>query len=148
VTLRTDLTQAQMAAARTAELREANEKLGVQSLEVLDFPDGGVMDLASLRRKLFHIVRQYRPQRVVAMDPWAPYEVHPDHINVGRMAAEAAAFACFPLLYPEQITDEVRAHQVDELWLMGLLGKKPNMFVNIEDHLEAKVDALMEFEST
>lgn len=147
-TLRLDQTAAELAAARTQELEKAHRISGIQSLEILPFPDGGVMDLSSLRRELFRCVRQYQPDRVMTMDPWARYEVHPDHIQVGRMAAEAAAFACFPLLYPEQLTARIRPHNASELWFMGLLGQPPNTFVNIERQLEKKVDALLQFEST
>ncbi|GAG97616.1 unnamed protein product, partial [marine sediment metagenome] len=86
--------------------------------------------------------------RVVTFDPWVSYEVHPDHVIVGRMAAEAAAFAAFPLLYPEQRKKGVEPYACSEVWFMGLLGHKPNYFVDITSTLEKKIEAALKFEAT
>ena len=147
-TLRLDETADQLAGKRAAELHAANRILGIPSTEVLDFPDGGRLDFQSLREALIAAVRRHQPDRVVTMDPWARYEVHPDHITVGRAASEAAAFACFPLLHPEHLEAGLAPHHAAELWCMGLLGDRPNTFVSIEAHLEQKTAALLEFEAS
>lgn len=147
-TLRDDETGAQVAAIREAEMRAAHEILGIASTEVLGYPDGGLLDAAKLRRELVGCVRKHRPDRVLTVDPWVPYEVHPDHTTVGRMAAEAAAFAAFPLLYPEQLTRELRPHAVPEVWFMGPLANAANCYVNIASTLDTKIDAMLKFEAT
>jgi LmbE family N-acetylglucosaminyl deacetylase len=147
-TMRIDQTQEQIAEIRTAELMAANRILGIQQTEVLGFPDGGLMDAAELRRTLIHCVRRYRPDRVMTLDPWTAYEVHPDHVLVGRMAAEAAAFAAFPLLHPEQISEDVQPQPVSEVWFMGILGHEPNYFVDISTTMDQKVEAMLKFEAT
>ncbi|MFX1592696.1 MAG: hypothetical protein ACFFCL_08385, partial [Promethearchaeota archaeon] len=86
--------------------------------------------------------------RVVTFDPWVNYEIHPDHVVVGRMAAEAAAFAAFPLLYPEQQKEGLEPYSCTEVWFMGLLGHQPNYFVDISSTLEKKVKAALKFEAT
>lgn len=147
-TLRLDQTARKLGLARTAELHAANQSLGIETTEVLDFPDGGILDFHALREALVRCVRTHQPDRVVTMDPWARYEVHSDHVDVGKAASEAAAFACFPLLYPDQLREGLAPHHASELWYMGLLGDRPNTYVNIERHLARKVEALLAFEAT
>ena len=147
-TLRTDLTKDDVAKKRETELRAANELLGFKETEILGYPDAGFIDSASLRKQLVYLVRKYKADRVVTFDPWATYEVHPDHVVVARMAAEAGAFAAFPLLYEDQLKDGVEPYACSEIWLMGLLGHYPNAFVNISTTLEKKVNAAMKFEAT
>lgn len=145
-TLRLDQSKDQVATLRSQELLEANEILGIPESLFLDFPDGCMMDPEKLREALVRCIRRYRPERVLTMDPWARYEVHRDHITVGQMASEAAAFACFPLLYPEHLQEGLTPHSAGELWYMGALGKPPNTFVNIVDQLPKKTAALLKFE--
>jgi len=147
-TLRLDLTKEDVASARIKELKAANEIIGIKILELLHHPDAGSMDERKLREDLIRCVRKYRPDRVITMDPWVKYEIHPDHKTVGRMGAEAAAFACFPLLHPEQLNDEIKPHSASEVWFMGLLGHKPNCFVDISSTISKKSKALLQFETT
>ena len=106
------------------------------------------MDPMALREELFAWVRRLRPDRVVTMDPWARDEVHRDHLMVGQMASKAAAFACFHLLYLDQIEGGLQPHNASEVWYMGLLGKRPNRLVSIADPLTAKVESLLKFQAT
>jgi len=147
-TLRMDLTKEDVANSRKKELLAANEIIGIEKLEMLHHPDAGLMDAKKLRKDLIRCVRKYRPDRVITMDPWAKYEIHPDHKTVGRMGAEAAAFAGFPLLYPEQLNEEIQPHTASEVWFMGLLGHKPNYFVDVSFSVGKKVEAMLQFETT
>lgn len=147
-TLRTDLTRDDVGRMRKDELLAANRIIGIDSLEMLHYPDGGVLDVKELRKDLFRCVRKYRPERVISMDPWAMYEIHPDHRAVGRMAAEAAAFAGFPLIYPEQLNDEIQPHIVSEVWFMGMLGHMPNCYVDVSSTIGKKAEAVLQFGTT
>lgn len=147
-TLRREVSAARLMTQRAAELRAADAALGIGPTEMLGFPDGEGMDFPALRRVLVECVRRHAPDRVLTLDPWAPYEVHPDHRLVARAAAEAATFACFPLLYPDQIQRGLSPHQPSEIWFMGLIGDRPNTFVNIAPWLSAKTEALLFFEAT
>jgi LmbE family N-acetylglucosaminyl deacetylase len=147
-TLRTDQTKADVRRMRSRELLAANRIIGIVHLEMLHYPDGGLMDEKKLRKDLFRCVREYQPDRVISLDPWAPYEIHPDHRAVGRMGAEAAVFAGFPLLYPEQLNDKVRPHFASELWFMGMLGHQPNCYVDIASTIQEKIQAVLQFEAT
>lgn len=147
-TLRIDQTREQVADIREKELRTANRVLGIHETVTLGLPDGGFIDPAALRQQLIGLIRHYRPDRLLTLDPWLPYEVHPDHQVVGRMASEAAAFAAFPLLHPEQLTGGVRPHSPSEVWFMGVLGHAPNCYVDIATSIDRKVASALEFECT
>lgn len=147
-TLRTDLKKEDVAKKREEELRASNSLLGFKETLILGYPDAGFIEAATLRKQLVYYVRKYKADRVVTFDPWVKYEVHPDHVVVARMAAEAGAFAAFPLLYQDQLKDGVESYSCSEIWLMGLLGHYPNVFVDISSTLEKKVSAAMKFEAT
>lgn len=147
-TLRTDLTREDVSRLRKNELIAAKKIIGIENLEMLHYPDGGVLDVKELRKDLFRCVRKYKPDRVISMDPWAMYEIHPDHRTVGRLGAEAAAFAGFPLLYPEQLDDEIQPHIVSEVWFMGMLGHRPNCYVDVLSSISNKAEAVLQFETT
>ncbi|MFX1443681.1 MAG: PIG-L deacetylase family protein [Promethearchaeota archaeon] len=148
-TLRTDLTLDDVAQMREKELRAANNVLGVKETIMLGYPDGGFIDGAKLREELCYYVRKLKADRLITFDPWVKYEVHPDHVIVGRMAAEAGAFSAFPLLYSDQIKDRgVEPYSCSEIWFMGLLGHQPNYFVDISSTLDKKIEAALKFEAT
>ncbi len=147
-TVRTDLIKKQVADMREKELRASNKILGVKENIMLGYPDGGFIPGPELREKLVYYVRKLKADRIVTFDPWATYEVHPDHLIVGRMASEAGAFAVFPLLYPEQIKEGVEPYTCSEVWYMGLLGHLPNYFVDISSTLEKKINAILKFEAS
>ena len=146
--LRSEITKEQVAELREKELRAANEILGVKETIILDFPDGGLMNGSELRERLVYYVRKFKADRVVTLDPWASYEVHPDHVIVGRMAAEAGTFAMFPLLYPEQIKEGIEPYHCSDIWFMGMLGHQPNCIVDIFSTLDKKIQAALKFEGT
>ncbi len=146
--LRSEITKEQVAALREKELKAANEILGVKETIILDFPDGGLMNGLELRERLVYYVRKFKADRVVTLDPWASYEVHPDHLIVGRMAAEAGTFAMFPLLYTEQIKEGIEPFHCSDIWFMGILGHQPNCFVDISSTFDKKIQAALKFEGT
>ena len=146
--LRFEITKEQCAALREKELRAANEVIGVKETIILNFPDGGLLNSSELRERLVYYVRKFKADRVITLDPWASYEVHPDHVIVGRMAAEAGTFAMFPLLYPEQIKEGIEPYHCSDIWFMGILGHQPNCFVDISSTLDKKIQAALKFEGT
>lgn len=141
-------TKEEVAQARERELRAANDALGVAETMMLGYPDGGFIEAGELRKDLIGLVRRFQPDRLLTLDPWVPYEVHPDHAVVGRMAAEAAAFGAFPLLHPEQLTGGVEPHSPSEVWFMGILAHAPNCYVDIAASLDRKAAYALEFDAT
>jgi LmbE family N-acetylglucosaminyl deacetylase len=133
-----------LARTRAAELGSAMETIGGKPPVILGYPDGGVREHAqALKERLVYLFRKLRVDRVVTFDPWKPYEIHPDHIEVGRMASEAATFSCFPLLYPQHLDEGLDPAQPREVWYMGPTVHKPNRVVDIRATFEKKVESVL-----
>jgi LmbE family N-acetylglucosaminyl deacetylase len=133
-----------LAALRASELGKAMEAIGGEPPIVLGYPDGFLRDhTAALKERLVYWLRKLRVDRVVTFDPWKKYEIHPDHIEVGRMASEAACFSCFPLLYPEHLREGLDPVQPKELWYMMPTEHKPNRLVDIGKSFDTKVRSLL-----
>jgi len=141
---RRDVTRDELATTRAAELGEAMKRIGGEAPILLGFPDGFLRDhTAALRERLIYWFRRLRINRVVTFDPWKRYEIHPDHIEAGRMASEAAVFSCFPLLHPEHLTDGIEAVQPHEVWYMMPTEHRPNRIVDIAATFKKKVESVL-----
>ncbi len=138
------LTPKKIAATRARELTAALATIGAEPPVLLGFPDGFLREhQKELRERLIYHFRRLRPDRVVTFDPWKRYEIHPDHIEAGRMASEAAVFSGFPLLHPEHLASGIQAVQPAEVWYMGPLEHRPNRIVEVKGTLDKKVAATL-----
>ena len=145
---RRDLTSAEVAAARARELTNALATIGGEPPTFLGFPDGFLIDhRKELRERLIYHLRRLRADRVLTFDPHKHYEIHPDHLTIGRMASEAAVFSCFPLLHPEHLDQGLLAVQPKEVWYMGPLEHKSNRIIDITATLKTKIAATLCHES-
>jgi LmbE family N-acetylglucosaminyl deacetylase len=86
----------EVAAIRRKEVERSAAYLGVSAALFLDFPDGGYVDEKFLCQSIVQVIRNVKPEIVLAPDPFLPYEAHPDHRSVGMAAAEACLFCQFP----------------------------------------------------
>jgi LmbE family N-acetylglucosaminyl deacetylase len=145
---RRDVAPGEVAAARARELASALAVIGAAPPILLGFPDGFLIDhRQALRERLIHHLRRLRADRVITFDPHKRYEIHPDHLTVGRMASEAAVFSCFPLLHPEHLDAGLDPVQPQEVWYMGPLEHKPNRVIDIAGTLKQKIAATLCHES-
>jgi LmbE family N-acetylglucosaminyl deacetylase len=136
--------RAELAATRAAELGRAMQHVGGEPPILLGFPDAFLREHAQeAKERLVYWFRKLGVDRVVTFDPWKRYEIHPDHIEVGRMASEAAAFACFPLMYEAHLDEGLEACQPREVWYMMPTEHKPNRVVDIGPTFQKKVDSLL-----
>lgn len=134
--------QEQCAAARAA---------GVYETIFLREVDGTLENTHDLRRRLTRVVREVRPNIVIAQDPANQTfdsfgRFHRDH----RMTAEAVFDAIYPAagspgFFPELAKAGVMPHQIEGVWFWGT--DKPNLFVNVSKTLEKKIAALRAHES-
>lgn len=139
-----DVDAAELGRTRAAELGRAMDTLGGEPPILLGLPDGFLREnAAALKERIVYWLRKLRVDRVVTFDPWKHYEIHPDHIAVGRMAAEAACFACFPLLYPAHAGEGLAPSQPSEVWFMMPTEHRPNRVVDIRDTFDTKVRSLL-----
>jgi LmbE family N-acetylglucosaminyl deacetylase len=131
---------------REAEQREAARIAGATEVIFLREPDGMLQPTLALRRKIVREIRRFRPEVVVCGDPtivWAgdSYINHPDH----RAAATAALDATFPAagqpnLFEELSQEGLKAHKPRKVYVTSWANA--DVFVNIEQTIELKIEAL------
>jgi LmbE family N-acetylglucosaminyl deacetylase len=140
------MTRERAAQIREAEQSEAARIAGAAEVIFLREPDGMLEATMDLRRRIVREIRRFRPEVVVTGDPtivWAgnDYINHPDH----RAAATAALDAVFPAAGQPNLFQEFEAE--------GIYAFKPrkvyvtswdhaDIFVNIEETIDLKVEAL------
>jgi LmbE family N-acetylglucosaminyl deacetylase len=134
---------------REAEQRSAASIVGVHDVRFLGYPDGRVESGLALRRDLSRVIRDVRPDLVIGQSSdraWdRMYFSHPDHLAVG----EATASAVYPdarnrWSHTELLDEGFEPHAVARMWLIGL---EPNLFVDITDVIDLKVQALLSHHS-
>jgi len=127
--------------------RRAEQQLAAARLNAtvitLGYEDGTLQPTLGLRRDLVRVMRQVRPNVVVANDPtvWfrhGQYINHPDH----RAAGQAAIEALYPAvkkasIFPELLAEGHQPHVVEEVWLGPT--DEPDTFVDISDLFDEKI---------
>jgi LmbE family N-acetylglucosaminyl deacetylase len=137
--------EAEMSPERLASIREEEQRhaatvLGVREVAFLHHNDGEVEVNLALRAELVSGIRRVQPDVLFTFDPWRPYEIHPDHRNVGLCAIDAVASARMPMYFPEQLTGEMTAHRLKQVYLFST--NEPNHWVDVSDFMEKKLEAL------
>jgi LmbE family N-acetylglucosaminyl deacetylase len=87
------LSDADAAALLRRDQFAAGKIIGVNQQFWLGYPDAGVYDYFAVRRDMLKVIRQVRPDFILAPDAWLTYEGHRDHIQTGLAATEAVMFA-------------------------------------------------------
>jgi len=139
------ITREQLIALRKEEQAEAARILGVREVLYLGHEDGAVVDDEPLRRQIVRLIRAYKPERVIAMDPTVRivdrYVNHPDHVAV----ASATIAAVYPFArnrptFPDLLAEGLEPFSVPELWLTSF--GQANTWVDIGETIALKVEAL------
>ncbi|MCM8768640.1 MAG: PIG-L family deacetylase [Candidatus Omnitrophica bacterium] len=125
-----------LAEIRKKETLESAKVLGVKDVFFLDGEDGFLCPTPELRGKIMQVIRKVKPEMVMTLDPFLPYEIHPDHRTVGILAAEAVVFACFPHFYPEHLKEGIQPHFVRELYFYRT--REPNYYEDVTLYMERK----------
>lgn len=141
------MTRARAAKIREEEAREAARIAGASEVIFLREPDGMLQATLELRKKLVREIRRFRPEVIVTGDPTvvfsgADYINHPDH----RAASLAALDATFPAagqpnLFEELAAEGLTAHKPRRVYV-NVWDNKADAFVNIEETIETKIEAL------
>lgn len=79
-----------LARVRRQEAQAAGAVLGAASVEVLDFPDGGLSGLngATAKAAIAERIARIRPTLVIGFDEHVGFYGHPDHVQAGRWLRE------------------------------------------------------------
>ncbi|MDZ7727520.1 MAG: PIG-L deacetylase family protein [Dehalococcoidia bacterium] len=131
-----------LAAIREEEQRAACRLLGVTECIFLGYPDGFTVDDEELRGQIVRLLRRHRPDVVITWDGYRGTFNHRDHRNIGVVVADAI----YPLVrdrlfFPRDEEDGLPAHEVNEVLLAG--STNPDYTVDVTDHWETKVDAIL-----
>lgn len=134
---------------RQREAMQAASILGAQPPVMLGYPDMELDRLppGRLREEFIRAIRQYRPDVLIAEDPFAPGDWHPDHRAVAWAATEAVNAAGLPLVHPEHRDEGLEPHQVAEKYFYAESDVGVNKVVDITATLETKLAALAAHES-
>jgi LmbE family N-acetylglucosaminyl deacetylase len=141
------MTRQKLAQIRRAEQRAACATLGVSEVVFLGYDDGQLQPTLDLRRDLVRMIRQVKPEVMIASDPTrlfvdGDYINHPDHRAAGQAALDAAAPAsAMPLLWPEA----GEPHGVRQVYVYG--NDEPNVWVDVTETIEQKIVALKQHAS-
>ncbi len=138
-----------LARRREDEQRAAAAVVGYEGVDYLHRPDGALENDLALREQLVRIIRTFKPDAVVSMDPTVlihdgGFIQHVDH----RHAAMAAADAVYPasrnaMAFPHLVLDEeLEPHSVNTMYLF--FTDKPNAWVDVSDTIDNKIAALRE----
>lgn len=138
-------------AVRESEQHAAAAVVGVEKIHFLRHTDGEVRNTAELRRDLVHVMRECKPDLVIADDPANDafdsfYGYHGDH----RAVAEAVFDSLYPAVgnenyFPELLAEGLEPHTPKEAYFKTIPGA--DTWVDITDTFELKLEALRCHES-
>lgn len=134
-----------LAVKRRNEAEEAARILGVSCSVFLDYKDTGITDENSLCHDIVRQIRHIRPEFVMTVDPFLPYETHPDHIKTGMAALRACMFSQFPHMYSDGGPDNLQSWSVKGIALY--FSAAPNTFINADETWNLKIKSLEAHES-
>jgi LmbE family N-acetylglucosaminyl deacetylase len=128
---------------RSEEARKAAAFLGA-TLEWLGYPD---FDLDSihhnhLREQLVRSIRSFKPDVIIAEDPYQKDQVHPDHRYLAFCASDAIHFAQLPNVYPSHQTEGLMPHFVTEKFFYTEDPSRMNKIVDVTPYLQTKMDSM------
>jgi LmbE family N-acetylglucosaminyl deacetylase len=144
-----EMTSERLARIRKAEEEAACETLGIPKENILWLGyNDGELEYAPPKQlcgQLTRLIRKYRPDALFSIDPGADYERW--HKTDHRMAAfntiDAVRAAEFHLYYPEHLLyEDLRPYQVPQLFFYYALKQDANYWVNIEDVIDLKIQAV------
>ncbi len=131
----------ELARIREQEQLEAAKVLGVREVIFLRYPDQGLEDTPGFRREIVRLIRMYKPDTAVTVDPYRRYIWHRDHRITGQVVLDAVfPYARDLYAYPDLIEEGLEPHKVKEVLLWG--SEEPNYRSNITDTLDIKLAAL------
>jgi len=127
---------------RAAEQRSAAEVIGAAEVVFLGHVDGELEYSMGLRAQVAALIRTHRPDVLISHDPWARYEIHPDHRATGWAAVDGVVAARDHLFFPDQGLDEHRPESL-LLWRAA----EPDYWEDISATFDTKLAALLCHES-
>ena len=98
-----------------------------------------------LRGRLIFLFRLLKADTAISFNPWGDGEENPDHWATGRGVEEACWMAAMPNDYPEHLEAGLELAKVRErYYFYGRPGQAYNRVVDIGEHIEKKIDGIVE----
>lgn len=138
----------ELAQRRETEQRAAAKIVGYEDVTFLHAPDGALANDLALREQLVRVLRTFRPDAVLTIDPrvlvsrWGHVQ-HTDHRAAGIAALDAVYPASQnPMAFPHLMIDEgLQPHSVAALYLFWC--DDPNAWVDTSATVDRKIAALI-----
>ncbi|WP_264354527.1 PIG-L deacetylase family protein [Pseudarthrobacter sp. MM222] len=132
---------------RSEEQRRAAALVGVTDIHYLHERDGYLEPTHEVIRQVVRLIRQLRPDVVLAMHPernWNRIQKsHPDHLAVGEAVTRAVYPALEnPFAYPELAAAGLEAYKLPWLWLFAGPEERENHFVDVTAQVDRKLAAI------
>jgi LmbE family N-acetylglucosaminyl deacetylase len=146
-----EVNRSELARTRAAETEAAARVLGLASARVLGTHDGELENIPGVRADVVRAIRELRPGTVLTCDPTAwifenRYYNHHDHRTAGEIALDAVFPAAGnPHFFADQLTDDLRPHDVTDVWLGW--SNEPTHHEDVTGFLATKLAALAEHAS-
>ena len=141
----------ELARLREREQRAAAVHVGYEAVTFLHMPDGALENDLPLREQLVRLLRTFRPDAVLTIDPTVVvgargYIQHTDHRAAGLAALDAVYPAARnPMAFPHLARAGLEAIAIDSIYLFW--SDEPNAWVDVTDTIEVKLAALREHSS-
>lgn len=137
---------------RQEEQRAAAKVVGVDRVEFMGLADGFVEVNHDVMRGIVQVMRQVRPDAVIAQHPERNWEsaqaAHPDHMAGGEAVVRATYPAVEnPFAYPELAAAGLEAWKIRWLLLMAAPPERLNLRVDVTETADKKIEALLKHES-
>ncbi len=120
---------------RRKEQLDSASILGIPEVDFLECKDSEIPEPRILRSPMMKRFRSFRPDLVVSLDPYLPYEAHLDHVNVGKAVLESV------LLHSHPGVGEGKPVSHRPAVLLAATAN-PNVIVNIDGAYDLKMKAL------
>ncbi|MDP2859609.1 MAG: PIG-L deacetylase family protein [Bacillota bacterium] len=141
-----DMLPETLARIREDEQLASADVLGVKEVVFLGHPDQGLEETPEFRKEIVRLIRTYRPETVVTVDPYRRYVHHRDHRICGQVVLDAVfPYARDHLAYPDLLAQGFEPHKVRQVLLWG--AEEPNHRSDITQTFALKVAALRCHES-
>lgn len=132
---------------RAEEQQRAASIVGVGDIRYLHERDGYLEPTHHVIKQVVQLIREIRPDIVLTMHPERNWDriqkSHPDHLAAGEAVTRAVYPAVEnPFAYPELAEAGLEAYKLPWLWFIAGPENRENHFVDVSDHVEAKVEAI------
>ncbi len=109
--------------------------LGVKEVHFLNYVDSEVPEPRTLRKIILPAIRKFRPDLIITVDPFLPYEAHLDHVYTGKAVMESVL-----LFEHEGIEKGYEGGKRPDILLGGTAF--PNVIVDVSAYYNDKMKAI------